>query len=375
MHESIVVFSHLRWDFVYQRPQHLLARMAKCRPIIFIEEPIHRETSHAEFELSRPEPGVLVCKPVTPSSQAGFHDDQIPWIAQLLQELLANEGISRYLAWFYTPMALPLLRHLKPQLVVYDCMDELSGFLKAPRQITQREAALLKTAHLVFTGGRSLYEAKKGLHPAVHCFPSSVDAAHFARALDPSLDHPLQRPLPRPRLGFYGVLDERLDLALVHALATTHPAWQIVLVGPVVKIAPETLPKAPNIHYYGKKEYAELPAFLSGWDVCILPFALNEATRFISPTKTLEYMAAEKPVVSTPIADVVRPYSDVVFIGRTIAEFIKECEQALRQDDEQKRRMVAGMRRILASTSWDSTVEAMNTLIREALDKKTTRQR
>ncbi|GFO60183.1 glycosyl transferase [Geomonas silvestris] len=371
MHESIVVFSHLRWDFVYQRPQHLLARMAKLRPIIFIEEPIHQENSAPFFELSRPEPGVLVCKPVTPSSQGGFHDEQIPWIAELLGELLAKEQISHYLAWFYTPMALPLLRHLRPQLVVYDCMDELSGFLKAPRQLTQREAALLKSAHLVFTGGRSLYEAKKGLHPAVHCFPSSVDAAHFAKALDPALDHPLQRPLPRPRLGFYGVLDERLDLALLHALAKTHPGWQIVLVGPVVKIAPETLPKAPNIHYFGKKEYTELPAFLSGWDVCILPFALNEATRYISPTKTLEYMAAEKPVVSTPITDVVRPYGEVVFIGRSIAEFITGCEQALRQDAEQKRRMVAGMRRILSSTSWDSTVEAMDTLIRQALRERT----
>lgn len=370
MSETILVFSHLRWDFVYQRPQHLLARMAKRHPVIFIEEPIRHENADAFWEFCHTEEGVLVCKPHTPSSQVGFHDEQIPWLCDLVQQLIRDQRLTQYVAWLYTPMAQPMLRHLKPRLIVYDCMDELSGFLKAPKQLIQRENALLKMADLVFTGGPSLYEAKKGQHHAVHCFPSSVDAAHFSQALDPALDHPAQRALPRPRFGFYGVLDERLDLALLHALARSHPEWQIVLVGPVSKIAPETLPRDANIHYLGKQPYADLPSFLAGWDVCILPFALNEATRFISPTKTLEYMAAEKPVVSTPITDVARPYGDVVFIGDSIAKFILACEAALALSEDQYRRMVAGMRHVLARTSWDATVQAMDELIVQAIRNK-----
>src|SRR5436305_14501540 len=229
-------------------------------------------------------------------------------------------------------MALPLAERLSPKAVVYDCMDELSAFKFAPPQLLEREADLLRRADVVFTGGPSLYRAKKDRHPNVHCFPSSVDAAHFAKATDPAIEAAEQRDLPRPRLGYFGVIDERIDLDLIAAAADARPDWQFVMVGPVVKIDPAALPKQPNIHYYGQQPYARLPEFLAGWDVALLPFARNDSTKFISPTKTLEYMAAEKPIVSTPITDVAEPYGHIVRLGSTPAEFMAARAAALAAD-------------------------------------------
>jgi glycosyltransferase involved in cell wall biosynthesis len=272
--------------------------------------------------------------------------------------------------WFYTPMALPLLTHFAPSAVVYDCMDELALFENAPRQLLQRESALLKTADVVFTGGPSLYASKNSRHPNVHCFPSSVDATHFEQALDRTNDHPLQENLPHPRLGYYGVIDERMDLPLVAALADAHPEWQIMMVGPVVKIDPLTLPVRPNIHYFGQRPYQSLPQFLAGWDVCLMPFVLNDSTKFISPTKVLEYMAAELPIVSTAITDVVTPYGETVFIARDIAEFILHCEQAVTLNDQVKGVMAKKMRKIIRQTSWEDTVRKMSSLIQSSVFKK-----
>jgi glycosyltransferase involved in cell wall biosynthesis len=377
MPDTIIVFSHLRWSFVYQRPQHLLARMATKHRVIFFEEPVHEEGCDPYLEISSPEPGVTVCRPHTHCAETGYHDEQFPLLSRLLKKFMADEKLTSYITWFYTPMALPIAVDLNPRLVIYDCMDELSAFLGAPTQLIQRETALLEMADLVFTGGPSLYQAKKDLHPAVHCFPSSVDYSHFSRACDPSLEHKIQKPLPRPRLGYFGVLDERLDLPLLSTMAQSHPEWQIVMVGPVVKISPDSLPRLKNIYYFGQQQYADLPCFLAGWDVCLIPFALNDATRFISPTKTLEYMAAEKPVVSTPITDVAVPYGDIVFIGDGIGSFISACQKALAMPHSHQKAMIASMRKVLAGTSWDATVAAMESLISEARSKagKKKRQR
>jgi glycosyltransferase involved in cell wall biosynthesis len=234
----------------------------------------------------------------------------------------------------------------------------------------------LRCADVMFTGGPSLYQAKQARHPNVHCFPSSVDAAHFrsAREGQPSqvAEAVDQAGLPHPRLGFYGVIDERLDIGLLAYLAEHRPDWQFVLVGPVVKIDPSTLPHRPNVHYFGQRSYDDLPRYLVGWDVCLLPFALNEATRFISPTKTLEYMAAERPIVSTPITDVAEPYGDVVYLGSTPEEFLAACDAALGAAPEERARRAARMREVLAGTSWDVTVAAMEKLIAEAVARKTT---
>ncbi|WP_318386082.1 NAD(P)-binding protein [Enterobacter sp.] len=364
--KKLYVFSHLRWDFVFQRPQHLLTRLAQDYPIFFIEEPIY-SPDPAGLVMSHPAPNVTVIKPHTPSQAAGFHDSQIAHLQPLLAEIVDEDDAP--IVWFYTPMALPLLAVFNPSLVIYDCMDELAAFEHAPRQLLQRESALLARADLVFTGGPSLYAAKAGRHDNVHCFASSVDAVHFGQALDRANFHPLQHDLPHPRLGYYGVIDERMDLDLLAAMADAHPEWQLVMVGPVVKIDPKLLPQRANIHYYGMQPYQALPQFLAGWDVCLMPFALNASTRFISPTKVLEYMAAQLPVVSTAIADVVEPYSHVVAIGRDTASFIRACEKMLTLTPQGLQTMQGEMKAIVDATSWDKTASAMHRLIEKQLTK------
>ena len=357
---TILVFCHLRWDFVYQRPQQLLTRLAQHYRILFVEEPLY-DAGPAFIEKSNPAPNLTVCRPHTSSQSGGFHDDQIPLLQPMLADLVGAG--ERPIVWFYTPMALPLLQELHPSLVVYDCMDELAAFKNPPKQLLQRETALLNLADLVFAGGPSLYEAKRERHANAHCFPSSVDVRHFAQALERSLSHPLQHDIPHPRLGFYGVIDERFDIGLTEAMADAHPEWQLMLVGPVLKIDPDSLPRRPNIHYLGQQSYADLPAFLAGWDVCLLPFALNEATRYISPTKVLEYMAAQLPIVSTPIADVAQPYGHVVAIAGDSTAFVAACEAALAQDAQACEAMLGSMRTIVAGTSWDVTAAAMRSLL------------
>ena len=362
--QTLIVFCHLRWDFVFQRPQHLMTRLAEHYNILFVEEPVQTE-GPAHLKKTAVAPNITVCQPHTNVPHYGFHDDQIPVLQGLLSDLVP-EG-ERPVVWFYTPMALPLLQGLDPALVVYDCMDELSAFKNPPKQLLQRESALLNIADLVFTGGPSLYEAKKNRHPNAHCFSSSVDAAHFRQALDAAISHPDQAHVAGPRLGFYGVIDERFDTGLVRERAAAHPEWQIVLGGPVVKIDPAELPRAENVHYMGQRGYQELPKFLAGWDVCLLPFAMNESTKFISPTKVLEYMAAEKPSVSTPITDVKVPYGDVVAIAETPAEYIAACERMLAQSAEENAAMAKRMREVVANTSWDKTAARMHELISNAV--------
>lgn len=358
--QTVIVFCHLRWDFVFQRPQHLLTRLAEHYQVLFVEEPLH-DAGAPHLHRYSPAPNLTVIQPHTPVPAPGFHDDQIRLLQALLADLVAPDDDP--IVWFYTPMALPLLAQQHPSLVVYDCMDELSAFKNPPRQLLQRESALLAVADLVFTGGPSLYQAKRNRHASVHCFPSSVDAAHFEQALTRSNAHPLQQGIAGPRLGFYGVIDERFDTGLIAAMADAHPEWQIVLVGPVVKIEAADLPVRANIHYLGQQSYGVLPQLLAGWDVCLLPFALNESTRFISPTKVLEYMAASLPVVSTAITDVEQPYGDIVAIGHDRAEFIAHCQAALRQSPEQDAAMAAQMRKVIAATSWNATATRMRELI------------
>jgi hypothetical protein len=356
----LIVFCHLRWDFVFQRPQHLMTRLAEHYRILFVEEPVYDE-GEAHLQKAAVAPNITVCRPHTGIQAPGFHDDQIPTLQALLADLVP-EG-ERPVVWFYTPMALPLLQGFDPALVVYDCMDELAAFKNAPKQLLQRESALLNIADLVFTGGPSLYQSKRDRHSNAHCFSSSVDARHFRKALDRGCSHPEQEHLPRPRLGFYGVIDERFDTDLIRQVAMARPDWQIVLVGPVVKIDPANLPRATNIHYMGQRTYEQLPQFLAGWDVCLLPFALNESTKFISPTKVLEYMAAELPSVSTPITDVKVPYGDVVAIADTPEKFIAACDRMLAMTADQRTALVERMRAIVAGTSWDLTAGKMHHLI------------
>ncbi len=372
----IVTFSHLRWNFVYQRPQQLLSRLAAAHShrVVFIEEPIEDETGVLFWEHSGPAPNVSVYCPHTPAKTPGFSDEQLEYLDRLLTELIEREKIADPILWFYTPMAVPLAKRFSPRAVVYDAMDELSAFAGAPPQLLEREEQLFQEADIVFTGGPSLYRAKKGRHPNVHCFPSSVDLKHFGQARHALPDPADQASIPRPRLGFFGVIDERLDRDLLAAVANAHPEWHLVMAGPVVKIRESDLPRAANLHYLGQKPYSELPSYLANWDVCLLPFARNEATRFISPTKTLEYMAAEKMIVSTPITDVAEPYGNIAYLGGSPEEFIAACDRAVSASSGELAQRIHGMREVLSSTSWDATAERIDALLLETARKRSRAQ-
>ena len=360
----LIVFSHLRWAFVFQRPQHLLSRLARRHPVVFVEEPVPGD-GPARLERSSPCPGVEVLRAHTSLRAAGFHDEQLAVLRGLVADYLAETGIEDYVVWFYTPMALPLLDALSPRAVVYDCMDELAAFKNAPSQLREREAALLERADLVTTGGPRLYAAKRDRNPNVLCLPSAVDAAHYAPArasadaLAVRRAVALQGRIAAPRLGFFGVIDERLDLDLVARIADADPGWQVVMVGPVVKIDPASLPRRDNLHWLGQQDYAILPQIVAGWDVCLMPFARNESTEFISPTKTLEYMAAAKPVVSTPIHDVEALFGALVAIAQTPDAFIVACRAALGESDATRAARESAMRACVAGYSWDAVAETI----------------
>jgi glycosyltransferase involved in cell wall biosynthesis len=370
---DLVCLSHLRWNFVFQRPQHLLTRCAKTRRVFFFEEPMTAETP-PRLVVRAAEDGVWVAVPHMPSGLGEHERDGI--LKGLVDELFAEHGIEQHLLWYYTPMALSFTSHLEPVAIVYDCMDELSAFAFAPPMLRHREAELLRRADVVFTGGHSLYEVKRDLHPNVHPLPSSVDVPHFARARD-AREPADQAAIPGPRLGFFGVIDERMDLDLVAAVADARHEWHIVLVGPVVKLDPATLPRKPNIHWLGMKKYEELPAYLAGWDVALLPFARNASTRFISPTKTPEYLAAGKHVVSTSIRDVVRPYGELglVHIADTPDAFIRAIESCLAEEAEARARRTERIDELLSRMSWDRTHEKVEELLSACLSPATASRR
>jgi UDP-galactopyranose mutase len=360
---DLICFSHLRWNFVFQRPQHLLTRCARERRVYFVEEPCFG-TDVSRLDTTQDPTGVTVVVPHLPtglSAERVAHE-----LRELLDRLLTRERLQHYVLWYYTPMALAFSDHLRPAAVVYDCMDELSGFAGAPPGLQDAERRLLAMADVVFTGGQSLFEAKRHLHSNIHPFPSSVDLPHFARARVQTVEPPDQAHIPRPRLGFFGVLDERLDRDLIAGAAALRPDWHFVLVGPVVKIDPATLPQASNIHYLGPKSYAELPDYIGGWDVALLPFARNDATRFISPTKTPEYLAAGRPVVSTSIRDVVRPYRDLGLarIADDAEAFVSAIAAALAEDGAAR---LAAADAFLSRTSWAGTWQAMLGLLADAV--------
>jgi glycosyltransferase involved in cell wall biosynthesis len=367
----LVCFSHLRWDFVWQRPQHLLSRAARQYRVLFVEEPVFKTAATSHMEVSHRPGGITVVVPILPE---GLNKSQIVrWQRKLLDELLATETESGRIFWYYTPMALSFSSHLEFDVCIYDNMDELSAFRGASPELLAFEEELFARADIVFTGGMSLYEAKRRRHGNVHAFPSSIDFDHFSKARTMSGPQPKeQRSIPRPRLGFFGVIDERMDTDLVDQVAELRPEWQLVMIGPVVKIDPAGLPRRDNIHWIGGKSYNELPRYLAGWDVGFMPFAINEATRFISPTKTPEFLAAGVPVVSTPIADVVRPYGDkgLVEIAGTALEVVEKAEHLLARP---KDAWLHKVDRHLASGSWDKTWTAMHRMMTNAMDRPAAR--
>jgi UDP-galactopyranose mutase len=338
-----------------------MTRCARDRRVFFVEEPLFQPGVTPQLLIEQSD----MVRVVVPQLPQGISpEDAIVAQRRLLEQLIEAERMSSYVLWYYTPMALPFTDRLSPVAVVYDCMDELSAFKGAPAILKAREAELMRRASLVLTGGQSLFEAKRHLHSNIHPFPSSVDVAHFAQARRITKEPADQAELPRPRLGFFGVIDERMDLPLLDAVAAARPDWHLVMLGPVVKIDPESLPQRANIHYLGSKRYDELPQYIAGWDVALLPFARNEATRFISPTKTPEYLAAGRAVVSTSIRDVVRPYGKqgLVRIADDPQAFVQACMAAMSEDPGKR---ITQADAFLRQTSWDGTW----TRIRAQLDE------
>jgi UDP-galactopyranose mutase len=340
-----------------------MSRFARDRRVYFVEEPVFDSNEPVLTTAVCPQTGVRV---VTPHLPAG--GDRNKTLEGLLSAFVATHKIDKPILWFYTPMALEFVpSSINPSAVVYDCMDELSMFQGAPKRLQGLEEQLLRTADLVFTGGVSLFEAKRHLHANMHPFPSGVDVHHFVQARNLAADFREQENIPRPRLGYAGVIDERIDLPLVAEAARMRPDWQIIMIGPTAKISPDSLPRSSNIHWLGMKDYADLPKYFAGWNVGIMPFALNDATRFISPTKTPEYLSAGLPVVSTAIRDVVRPYGELGLarIAHSAEEFVTAAEQAMASDMGFKWRERAD--EFLKSSSWDSVWDGMSQLIAQVL--------
>lgn len=363
----LVCFSHLRWNLVFQRPQHLMTRAAGAQEVLYFEEPVHDAIPRPRLALRRESSGVSVATPVLPR---GIRDAPTA-IGAMLDRLIGTR--ADVVAWYYTPMALSYSGHLSPSITVYDCMDELAAFLDPPPDLAEFEARLFARADVVFTGGRSLFEAKRRRHPEVLLFPSSIDAAHFGRARGGLPDPADQADIPRPRIGFFGVIDERMDRDLVLAAARACPEVQFVMLGPVVKIDPAALPRADNLHWLGRKDYSELPAYLANWDAGWMPFALKESTRFISPTKTPEFLAAGLRLVSTAVPDVVRDYGSggLVTILRS-----DDPAAALREALEPP--PASWARRVdahLAGRSWDRTWSEMARIVERHVDAAHLRDR
>lgn len=364
---DLICFSHLRWDFVYQRPQHLMIRFSRQNRVFLIEEPLFDVDHPGHLQLDRK--GNLTV--VIPHIQHGLsEDDSVYQQVNLLRDLFEKENITNYFFWYYTPMALTVGNYFSPTLTIYDCMDELSLFKNAPIALREREKELFDKADLVFTGGHNLYHAKKNSHHNIYSFPSSIDKEHFAEARMITTDQEDQAYIPHPRFGFYGVIDERFDIDLIKEVAERKPQWHFIIIGPVVKIDPEILPRMDNIHYLGGRNYDELPKYLAGWDVALIPFLRNDSTKYISPTKTPEYLAGGKPVISTSIIDVVTPYgvNDLVHIADTADEFIAAAEIELNRHDRDK--WLEKIDRFLSQNSWDKTWDRMMQHITDTIKTK-----
>lgn len=367
--ENLLVFSHLRWDFVFQRPQHLLTRFTREFNVYFFEEPVFDVPKDGDsyLSISKREDKLWVLVPHLPEGKE--KKDNISAQKQILKTFLKEKSLSDFIFWYYTPMALEFSAEYFPSLVIYDCMDELTGFKNAPTELSYLEKELLTRADVVFTGGQSLYEAKKHQHQNIHPFPSSIDKKHFAKARKRIAGPADQVNISGKKFGFYGVIDERFDHQLIGKVASARPDWNFVLIGPVVKIDPAILPKNKNIHYLGGKSYEELPSYLAGWDVAMIPFLLNESTRYISPTKTPEYLSAGIPVISTPIRDVINPYGmlNLVSIINNAEQFIASAESELAKS---KKEWLTEVDSFLANKSWDQTWSDMMDLIRKAIGSK-----
>ena len=371
-HRPIIAHCHLRWDFVWQRPQQIFSRLAAHHRILLVEEPL-LENVEQHLRISEPHPNVVRVIPILPPT-AGVDAQCDATLAMLRQALTEHPLlVSKFdtpIQWFYSPMSAPcFLGEFGAVGVVYDCMDELANFRFAPPDIAQRERFLLSKADVVFTGGYQLFRSKSRHHDDVHFFGCGVDVGHYSRARSVETHLPPDvAQLPHPIFGYFGVIDERIDYDLLAKLAGSFPNASVVMIGPLAKVERRKLPSLENIHWLGQRVYDDLPAYLKAFDVCLMPFALNEATRYINPTKTLEYMAAGKPIVSTAVPDVVHNFTPVVEIAVSARDFVHAVKRAFMSPDEQ--RIKEGIERANGA-SWEAVVSAMREHMLKAIPGST----
>lgn len=371
----IIVHCHLCWDWVWQRPQQFLSRLSAHHKILFVEtvgpDP-ELSSAVARFWTAVNFPNITILRLQFPTwrwSDGAFVDRER---RRLVKEFIAGPGAGQFenpVQWFYDPMAVPsFLGQMNEIGVVYDCMDELSKFRGAPPQIKTRERKLLREADVVFAGGRKLWESKKLQNENCHFYGCGVDVTHFGKAREAQTNIPEDIvSLKKPILGYFGVVDERMDYDLIVKLAEANPDWSIAMVGPTIKV--DKVPQRANIHWLGQKNYLDLPAYCKAFDVCMMPFALNEATEFINPTKALEYMATGKPIVSSAVADVVTNFGSVVKIARSHDEFISLCRQAIEKPDDAL--VEAGLNQAVEN-SWDSIVAQLEKHVSNTIKQKQT---
>ncbi len=370
---SILVHSHLRWDWVWQRPQQFLSRLSENHPILFVEEPwfvdylIESETTVWQAEKF---PNITVVRPHFPEAwkkdRARIDAERRKTVDELLAGPL-GDTFSEPVQWFYDPMAvIPFGGQMNEIANIYDCMDQLSQFRGAPAELVRRERLLLELADVVFAGGPKIHQAKVLHNENCHSYGCGVEIAHFGKARRPETPIPDDvAHLQGPVLGFFGCVDERMDYELLAKMAAAHPEWQIVIIGPAIKVDPEQFPQRENIHWLGAREYQQLPGYVKAFDVCLMPFAINEATEFINPTKALEYMATGTPIVSTAIEDVVLQFSDVVQIADSHEEFIAFCERTISSPDSEAIQL--GLE-LTTLNSWEAIVERLEQHISDVLE-------
>lgn len=359
---DLLVFSHLRWNFIFQRPQHLMTRFAKHRRVFFIEEPMFEDVSFPKIHTHQSEEGVFVITPYLPQAFMTRNQDNDMILTILIDELILARNIRNFTAWYYSPGYLRFTRHLGPKYIIYDIIENVLLSKNNPLVLRDLEDELFEKANLAFTGGQSLYKAKRFRHPNIHAFPSSIDKVHFGQARLKNVDASDQAEIAHPRIGFYGVLNERIDFDLLAEIAALRPDYQFILIGPVVNVDPALLPQAVNIHYLGQKSYRELPQYIAGWDAAMMPFALTDRTRFVSPTNTPEFLAAGLPVVATALEDIMSPYGEeqLVRIAHTASEFASGIENAMK--DRRNLKWQVKVDSFLAEISWDQTWQKMAAL-------------
>ena len=365
----LVVFGAQRWKFGWQRTQQLLTRLAKRYRVLYLEEP---RTTHQDpwLEVTLVAPGVEVLVAHTRCDAPGFHDDQLPVTGRLLAGFLRERGIVEPLAWLDTPAALPLAEALRPRALVYDCHQDVAA-MSDDDALREREERLLRLADVVLAGGPSLYETLRRRHPNVHCIANGVDADHFAppapdvQAIEAVSARAIHAAIPNPRLGFHGVIDERVDLDLVARIADLRPDWQFLLAGPLRGVAPEALPQRGNLRWLGPQTYAILPHLQAHWDVCLLPFRPDACARHAAPIEALEFLAGQKSVVATPVHDVQALHGKIVRVAEGPEAFVEACRAAMCERGPLRRQRRIDALIAVHSASWDRAVDRVHRLLVE----------